>query len=250
VQKPILGLQYHHRKVGEMNDQNKSKEQLISELAEMRQRVAKFEEARNGFGETNSHLAPGDPQWHSLVANTPVFILILDRDHCIRFVNHTQSGDSPDGLIGKKLYDFSPPDHHDTVRECLDRVLETGEPDVCEGPALCLDGQEHWYESHIGPIVEDGKVVALSVASVNATARKQVEQQRDRTHAILNAAIECLPFDFFALDSDGRYMLVNAVARMPYGDIVGKTPEEVCPNEHDLAVWLENNREQPASIRR
>jgi PAS domain-containing protein len=106
-----------------MNDQNKSKEQLVAELAELRRRVAELEEARSGANEASSHLAPGDPQWYSLVANTPVFVLILDRDHRIRFANRTLSGDSSDALIGKRLYDFSPTEHHETVRECLDRVL-------------------------------------------------------------------------------------------------------------------------------
>ena len=31
-----------------MNDQNKTKEQPVAELAEMRQRIAKLHEARNG----------------------------------------------------------------------------------------------------------------------------------------------------------------------------------------------------------
>jgi len=225
-----------------MNDQNKSKEQLVTELAEMRQRIVELEEARNGLSETNSHLAPGDRQWHSLTANTPVVILILDRNHRIRFVNHTESGGSPDKVIGRTPYDFCQPETHDTVRECLDRGLETGESGMYEIAARRLDGQEHWYESHVGPIVEDGKVVALSIISFNASARKQAEQERDRAHAILNAAIECLPFHFFALNSDGRYTLQNVASRQHYGDVLGKTPEEICPSERDLALWLDNNR--------
>ncbi len=41
---------------------------------------------------------------------------------------------------------------------------------------------------------------------------------------------------------DGRYMLQNAASRAEYGDVVGRMPQDVAPNEHDLAVWLENNR--------
>ena len=37
-------------------------------------------------------------------------------------------------------------------------------------------------------------------------------------------------------------MLVNAVARQDYGDVLGKTPEDACSNERDIALWLDNNR--------
>jgi PAS domain S-box-containing protein len=62
------------------------------------------------------------------------------------------------------------------------------------------------------------------------------------SEAILKAAVDCIPFAFFALNTEGRYILVNAACRTQYGDIVGKTPEEMCPNEQDLALWLDNNR--------
>ena len=91
-----------------MNNQNKSKEQLIADLTEMRQRVAELESARNGIGETDSRLAPGDPQWHSLVANTPVFILILDREHRIDQIGFimmlaSERGASGEGMDGCML---------------------------------------------------------------------------------------------------------------------------------------------------
>jgi PAS domain S-box-containing protein len=70
-------------------------------------------------------------------------------------------------------------------------------------------------------------------------ARQELAKQR----VILQAAIDCLPFNFFAIGLDGRYMLQNAVCKaQQQADVVGKRPEDVCPNEHDLAIWLENNR--------
>jgi PAS domain S-box-containing protein len=59
---------------------------------------------------------------------------------------------------------------------------------------------------------------------------------------ILRAAVECLPFEFFAIGPDGRYILQNAVSRQHYGDALGKCPEEVCADKTYLALWLENNR--------
>jgi PAS domain S-box-containing protein len=60
--------------------------------------------------------------------------------------------------------------------------------------------------------------------------------------ARLLTTIESLPFDFFALDADGRYALQNSVCRSHWKDVIGKRPEDVAPNEETRALWMENNR--------
>ena len=197
------------------------------------------EDAGNGDGGRG----PDGSQWQSLVANTPVFILILDQDGFIRFANHTDSGARPDQIIGKNLCDFCTPENREDVRACLQRVFRTGEPGLREGPGLRLDHEEHWYASHYGPIFQDGKVAAVSVISFKITERKRAEEELAKSKAVLQAAIDCLPFNFFAIGLDGRYMLQNAVSKAHQrGDAIGKLPEEVCPNKHDLAIYLDNNR--------
>jgi len=75
-----------------------------------------------------------------------------------------------------------------------------------------------------------------------STARPEAEQDRDRLQAILTAAIECLPFDFFAIGTDGRCMLQNAVSRKRVGDVLGRRVEEFAPDEATRQVWLDNDR--------
>ncbi|MEN6452312.1 MAG: PAS domain S-box protein [Thermoguttaceae bacterium] len=68
------------------------------------------------------------------------------------------------------------------------------------------------------------------------------EEDRDRLRAILTAAIECLPFEFFVMGTDGHYLSVNAVSRGRFGDGVGKRPEDYAPDEATLNLWRSNNR--------
>ena len=72
--------------------------------------------------------------------------------------------------------------------------------------------------------------------------RKRAEGELAKNKAMLKATIECLPFDFFAIGADGRYVLENAVCRGNWGRLVGKTPAEMAPTEAVRALWLENNR--------
>ena len=200
-------------------------------------------EAMHGdFASGDDPLAPNNPQWRLLVANTPAVVLILDRDFRIRFINHTDSGIPSRDVLGKALDDLGPTEKQQAVRERLERVLQTGKPDVFDGLRLRQDGQVHWYEAHLGPIFKEGEVEAISVIAIDVTARNVAEQERDRSEAVLQATIDCLPFDFFALGPDGRYSMQNATSKAHWGDAIGRLPEEVCPNKDDLAVWLDNNR--------
>ena len=90
------------------------------------------------------------------------------------------------------------------------------------------------------------RVAALE--GVNAD-RRRAEENLAKSQAILTAAIECLPFDFFALDAEGRCILQNTVSRQYYGNALGKTTEEVCLDERILARWLEKNRRALAGER-
>jgi len=74
------------------------------------------------------------------------------------------------------------------------------------------------------------------------TGRSKVEQERDRLQNMLTAAVECLPFSFWALDSQGRYALANAASRTLWGEFVGQRPADVAGDEQRLSAWLDNHR--------
>jgi PAS domain S-box-containing protein len=83
------------------------------------------------------------------------------------------------------------------------------------------------------------RVAALEAAE---TEHKQTEAELARSKAILQATIESLPLDFFAMGPDGRYMMQNAASRLHWGDAIGKRPEDAAGTRENLSIWLENNR--------
>ena len=87
-----------------------------------------------------------------------------------------------------------------------------------------------------------GQVVGFVSVISDVTEQKRLERELRKSQAMLRATIDCLPFDFFALGSDGRYILQNAASKCIWGEIVGKLPEEICEDRNVLAVWLENGR--------
>lgn len=216
--------------------------ELEAENAELRRRLAAAEAAHSGLLDSKADCTPWDPWWRSLVAGSPLFIIIIDRKRTIRFLNRTDSSGPVTQVVGKSLESFFAEDYRELVRDRIERVFATAAPAHCEGIGVRPDGQQHWYDCHFGPIRRDREVIAVSAIIVNISARKQVELERDRNRAMLLAAVECLPCEFFAVGPDGRYFLQNAAVRDSYGNVVGKRPEDVCPHPDDLNRWLEANR--------
>jgi PAS domain S-box-containing protein len=105
-----------------------------------------------------------------------------------------------------------------------------------------VGGETRHYYNIITPIRDDGEIYGILGVNVDITERKRAEAELAKSRAMLNVTIECLPFEFFAIGEDGRYVLENAVCRANWGRLVGATPEEMAPTEAVRALWLDNNR--------
>ncbi len=139
--------------------------------------------------------------------------------------------------------------HPDERQETLDHLLKkvVGEKKPCDREYRIVrygDKQVRWVHG-LGRLQfnTDGQPVSMLGTIRDITERKQAQGELAKSKAVLQAAIDCLPFNFFAIGLDGRYMLQNTVSKTQQrADAIGKLPEEVCPNKHDLAIWLDNNR--------
>ena len=138
--------------------------------------------------------------------------------------------------------------HPDERQEMLDYLKEVvGERKPFDREYRIVrygDKQVRWFHG-LGQLQfnEDGQPVSMLGILQDITERKQAERELAKHRAMLQATIDCLPFNFFAIGLDGRYMLQNAVSKAHQGgDAIGKLPEEVCPNKHDLDIWADNNR--------
>lgn len=72
--------------------------------------------------------------------------------------------------------------------------------------------------------------------------RTRIERELRENENRLTTVIESLPFDFFMIGEDGRYVMQNETCRKNWGDAVGRFPRDVSPDPKTLALWESNNR--------
>jgi PAS domain S-box-containing protein len=92
-------------------------------------------------------------------------------------------------------------------------------------------------------LLGDGGQVEGMVAIVeDVTEQVQAEAALRESELRLRVAMESLPFDFFALDTEERYILQNTACRLHWGEIIGKRPQDLEIDAETLALWHSNNQ--------
>lgn len=135
------------------------------------------------------------------------------------------------------------PDDREFASASFAKAVETGGGEPREYRIVRLDGTIRWVSNRAYAIRDPGgNVCRVAGVAKDITDQKQTEEALRESQARLRAAVESLPFDFFMLDSDGRYVMANSVAREHWGEQVGRRPEDVCLDEATLALWRSNNQ--------
>jgi PAS domain S-box-containing protein len=161
-----------------MKDKNMTKEQLIKELAEMRQRVAYLEKIVTEQKKVEQALKESEAKWRSLTENAPNIILTVARNGTIHFLNRTIGEYTPEQTIGTSVYDYVPPEQHYIMRNSIEKVFRTGKPVSYEILGAGPQGPNTaWYEIHIGPVIHGGKVSAVNMIAADITERKRLEER-------------------------------------------------------------------------
>ncbi|MBU1877567.1 MAG: hypothetical protein KJ734_01340, partial [Chloroflexi bacterium] len=76
-----------------------TKQQLVDELAALRQRISELEASEPEHKRSEKALLESEARWYSLTMNSPDHILALDMDLNIQFVNYASPGLTLEELI-------------------------------------------------------------------------------------------------------------------------------------------------------
>lgn len=198
-------------------------------------------------GNASPQTTPADQEalLRAFLHHSPAAIAMLDRELRYILVSNrwlTVCGLETLNVVGRNYYEVSPETTREW-REIYRRALSGESVHGAEDQITLADGRTSWVEWEVAPWYESDGSIGGIIIFMEVIAERKRTQQELRTHeALLHALVDNLPFDFWAIDPNGRYIAENATAREHWGRLEGKRPEEMGVPDDTKSIWLDNNR--------
>ncbi len=188
-------------------------------------------------------LRESEEKLRSLVEHAQDVIMMVDSEGVILFINRTVSGFLAEGVIGKKIYDYIPPEFSDDVRECVKRVMDTGESDDYETAGAGPDGATAHYATRVSPIMAEGKVVATTHICRDVTEQRLAKEALQESEAKFRSIFDKANDGMLLTDVESRrFALGNDVMCRMLGynekELCGLSISDIHP-EKDLPFIME-----------
>ena len=124
-------------------------------------------------------------RWKSVVEDAPDFILIVDQQGTISFINRTIPPYQKSDVEGLSVFGFLPKEYYAQFQNSLASVFETGESVSNQIIGIGPHGAEAWYSSRIGAVKVGKRVVAATIVASDITQQTQTEEEMRRRQADL-----------------------------------------------------------------
>lgn len=233
-----------------MQDHEKSTQQLLTELRELRRRNAQLETADQQRRRAEKEIRDSQALYSSLVDNLPVQILRKDLDG--RFTFTSQSfcellGKSSKEILGKTDFDFYPTELAKKYREDDVRVASTGE--LFED----IERYEKHEQTRFVQVMKSpvrnasGNIIGVQAVFWDVTHRKQAEAELEQERYLLRALLDNLPHNIYFKDSASRFIRVNRAMADYFGlknpdEAIGHTDFDYFREEHARQARADEER--------
>ncbi len=113
----------------------------------------------------------------SVLDCAPAFVLVIDRDEKIQFINRTLPGYRKEDVIGTPWQSYVYPEHHSRLKSALAQVFAAGHPQNYEVASLDPEGKRHWFLNHMGPIRSGTSITGAVVIAQDVTDAKLAQTE-------------------------------------------------------------------------
>ncbi len=187
-----------------MQDESKTKAQLIAELEQTHNRVAEIEQVEVALRES-------EERYRSLVESTDDAVYLLGRDMRYEFANRkylSRLGLSLAELIGQEYGKLHPWDKGEELAKKVDQVIKSGKPMTYEYLSH-RDGR--YFLRTLSPVIGEkpGEIRVITITSKDITERKKAEEKIQEQYQFLEHILDSLTHPFCVLNVQ-NYSIIKA----------------------------------------
>lgn len=227
-----------------MNNQEKSKEQLLKEFQELQQAYdslkVSVEANLHEHKRTEDALRQSEEKYRLLIENSNDIIYTLTLEGVFMFVSSAWTsliGHPAAEILGKPFHQFVHPDDLSRCWAFLQQVITTGERQQgIEYRVRRIDGTWSWHTSNIVAIRDEaGRVIGVEGIARDITERRKAQDLLEQTRHNYNTFFHTIDEFLFVLDEKGNIIYTNntALKRLGYTleELVGVSVLMVHPPE-------------------
>ncbi|MFZ5892656.1 MAG: PAS domain-containing protein [Myxococcota bacterium] len=170
-----------------------------------------------------------------IVENLPDYVLLVDADCRIRWINRSAPGLTLEQIMGAPIDNFMRPEDVPRVRAAVASVIETGSPTQYEVEAYGDGVQQAWYATRVVPVGTQVPVENVLLIVSDVTVRKRAELGLRMSERRFRALAERSPDVITIIDEQRRIEYLNRPPReSTLEETLGKRVDEFArPEEVD-----------------
>ncbi len=209
-----------------MEDENKTKKQLINELKELRRRVAKLEKAETEHMQAEEAMRESEGKYRSLIENLKDIVFTIDLGGKINFASPSSEeilGYKSEEVINMNIIDFVPVKNRQRAIETIPKGMNGEKITQYQTQAITKSGERVILEVSFSRIYEKGATVGALAIARDITDRKRAEEEirkvQERFSGLYNSSKDAIGW----ADPDGKLVDVNP----SFSKLTGYSKEEL-----------------------
>jgi diguanylate cyclase (GGDEF)-like protein/PAS domain S-box-containing protein len=210
-----------------MDDQSKTKHDLIQELVFLRKRIAELSQYESEHKQVEESLRESEDKYKSLIENIPDIIFItIDLEGKITFISKRIKeilGYEDAETINRNIFNFIPKEDHQRAMEILQKGMKGEKIKHVQLPVTAKSGKKLFFDFSFSRIYKDGVVVGAQGTAVDVTERKRAEEALKQSEAKYRLLADHMQDYVWLMDLNLQWTYIS-----PSGEkLLGYTLEEL-----------------------
>lgn len=180
-------------------------------------------------------LSESEEKLRSITENSSDYIMLVDSNLKILFINKTVPDLNNEDAIGKSINDFVPSGFQKLASDKFRSVFKTGKPTNYQTEYQTSKGDTQYFDVRLSPVIKEEKVVSVVSSSNNITERKIAEDELNKSEKKYKGILDNTQNAIFIKDLNGKYLFINKKFEIIHGisneKIMGLTDHHIFPKE-------------------